>query len=353
VDGKRASTLSGLLVLVLLGVLTAPAREAGAAGGPGRAAGGPGPGSEAGAGRAAGGAGPGRPVLARPARGAAKVGRAARGAAKVGRAARGAAKVAQAAVDGPGPGGGTAATVTLPSGRVYVEHVTSRARSGARARSWAGGRRAPRSVRRPLVVALHGWRNGPAALAAASRLDAFADAHGFLLAYGVGVGRSWNAGPCCGLAAANGTDDVAYLADVVAAVAGRHLVDRRRVYVLGFSNGGMLAERAACERPDLFAAAGSVAGPLLVDCASPVPVRFAHLHGLDDTTVPYLGGHSAGAKQVLPSSAALPELVAGQVPGSTVELVPIAGMRHRWPTRRVGGLDGTATLWALLSRWSR
>jgi len=25
----------------------------------------------------------------------------------------------------------------------------------------------------------------------------------------------------------------------------------------------------------------------------------------------------------------------------------------RWPTRRVDGLDGTATLWVLFSRWSR
>jgi poly(3-hydroxybutyrate) depolymerase len=308
--------LSGLLGLVLLGVVSAPAGTASASG-PGTA--------DAGTLGAAGASGPGR-----------------------------------AGASGPGPAGvagraGSAAgasrvRVVLPSGRTYLEHPPP-VRVGARTRP--GRRRPPALLRRPLVVALHGWRNRPAALAASSGLAAFADAHGVLLAYGVGLGGSWNAGSCCGPAAATGVDDVAYLADVVAAVTARHLVDRRRVYVLGFSNGGMMAERAACERPDLFAAAGSVAGPLLVDCASPLPVRFAHIHGLADTTVPYLGGFLAGAHLELPSTAALPGLVAGQVPGSTVELVPVAGMGHRWPTLRAHGLDGTATLWALLSRWSR
>ena len=308
-NGNRASAfaLCGLLVLVLLGLLTAPVHEAGAAGRPARATGG----------------------------------------ASTARVAR-EARLVRVAV----AGGGAGATVTLPSGRVYVEHLR-RARPGARPRLRPGQRRTSPPVRRPLVVALHGWWNDPAALAASSGLDAYADARGFLLAYGVGVSWSWNAGSCCGLAAASGVDDVAYLADVVAAVASRHLVDRRRVYVLGFSNGGMMAERAACERPEVFAAAGSVAGPLLVDCASPLPVRFVHLHGLDDTTVPYLGGYSASAGQELPSSAALPQLLAAQVPGSVVELVTIVGMSHHWPTRRGDGIDGTATLWALLSRWSR
>ncbi len=238
------------------------------------------------------------------------------------------------------PATGADVQVALASGRGYVEHQPA-----------AGTAAASRS--RPLVVALPGLWNTPAVLAASSRLDAFADAHGFLLAYGVGVGRSWNAGRCCGEAAAGGIDDVAYLADVVADVAGRHLVDRRRVYVVGFSNGGMLAERAVCDRPDLFAAAGSVAGPLLVPCLSPVPVRIAHLHGLRDTTVPYLGGFSQLAGVWMPSSAALPASVARQVPGSTVELVTVAGMGHRWPSPRRDGIDGTATLWAFLSAWSR
>ena len=243
---------------------------------------------------------------------------------------------------------GADVAVRLPSGRSYVEHVAV-GRPGA----GRGPGRPAQLSRRPLVVALHGWRNDPASLAAAAGLDGFADAHAFLLAYGVGLGRSWNAGGCCAPAASSGSDDVAYLAEVVASMAGRRLVDGHRVYVLGFSNGGMLAERAACERPGLFAAAGSVAGPLLVRCASPVPVRLVQLHGLEDRTVPYAGGSSASLGLTLPSSAALPRVVAGQVPGSTVALVGIPGLGHRWPNRRRDGLDGTAELWSFLSAWSR
>jgi poly(3-hydroxybutyrate) depolymerase len=332
--------LSGLLVLVLLDVVSAPAGTAGASG-PGTADAGP-PG-------AAAADGPGPADANRP--GPADANRPGPADAnRPGPAGTGRPGLAGAAGRAAPAVGGSGVRVVLPSGRTYLEHPPQ-VRAGARTRP--GRRRPPALLRRPLVVALHGWRSRPAALAASSGLAAFADAHGVLLAYGVGLRGSWNAGSCCGPVAAAGVDDVAYLADVVAAVTARHLVDRRRVYVLGFSNGGMMAERAACERPDLFAAAGSVAGPLLVDCASPLPVRFAHIHGLADTTVPYLGGFLAGADLELPSTAALPGLVAGQVPGSTVELVPVAGMGHRWPTLRAHGLDGTATLWALLSRWSR
>ena len=69
--------------------------------------------------------------------------------------------------------------------------------------------------------------------------------------------RAWNAGAsCCGGAT---TDDVTYLRRVVAAVAARVPVDRHRVYVVGLSNGGMMATRAVCDAPQDFAAAGTVA----------------------------------------------------------------------------------------------
>jgi poly(3-hydroxybutyrate) depolymerase len=102
--------------------------------------------------------------------------------------------------------------------------------------------------------------------------------------------RAWNAGTtCCGGVT---IDDVTYLRHVVAAVAGRTPVDLRRVYVLGLSNGGMMALRAVCDAPDLFAAAGSVAGPYLGGrCGRPV---WLHLHGGNDPIVPYAGGIPAG-----------------------------------------------------------
>jgi poly(3-hydroxybutyrate) depolymerase len=104
------------------------------------------------------------------------------------------------------------------------------------------------------------------------------------------IGRAWNAGICCGGATA---DDVTYLRHVITAVSHRVAVDRHRVYVVGFSNGGMMALRAICDAPDVFAAAASVDGPYLgSECSRPV---WDHLHDLNDRIVPYRGGTSPGS----------------------------------------------------------
>ena len=61
--------------------------------------------------------------------------------------------------------------------------------------------------------------------------------------------RAWNAGICCAFALRN---DVGYLVDVVNASSQAVPVDATRVYVVGFSNGGMMALRAICSAPVRF-----------------------------------------------------------------------------------------------------
>ena len=61
-----------------------------------------------------------------------------------------------------------------------------------------------------------------------------------------------------------------------------------RVSVVGFSNGGMMAYRFACARPDLVDTVGVLSGTLEVPrCAG--PIRALHLHGDRDTAVPFDG----------------------------------------------------------------
>lgn len=148
----------------------------------------------------------------------------------------------------------TAGFTPLPDGRGY----------------WLAGA-LTRSASRPLVLALHGWRLTPQDMAGVDGLDGYGSAHGFTIVHGAGLNASWNAGACCGTSAAEQTDDVGYLVRVVDDVAARVPIDRSRVYVVGFSNGGMLAERAVCDRPDVFAAAGWVAGTLVTTCRTGAP----------------------------------------------------------------------------------
>jgi poly(3-hydroxybutyrate) depolymerase len=146
----------------------------------------------------------------------------------------------------------------------------------------------PRSATpEPLVVALHSAGHSATQMESTG-LSRFADRHHFVVVYGEGLGLDWNAGGCCGT---DDADDVAYLSQVVAATEQLTPIDRARVYVIGMSNGAMMAYRAVCEEPQIFAAAGVVAGALMpgVQC-SHTTIHVVEIHGTADRSVPLAGG---------------------------------------------------------------
>ena len=86
-------------------------------------------------------------------------------------------------------------------------------------------------------------------------------------------------------------DDIAFLREVVEDAAARHGVDRDRILLAGFSNGGTMAWNVACLAPDLARAYASVGGalwePMPETCAGPVDLF--HVHGWTDRVVPLEG----------------------------------------------------------------
>ena len=69
-------------------------------------------------------------------------------------------------------------------------------------------------------------------------------------------------------------------------------IDSKRIYAVGYSNGGMMALALANHDSSLIAAAASVSGTML-DCtntpAHPMPILI--LHGTSDTVIPYNGNN--------------------------------------------------------------
>jgi len=108
----------------------------------------------------------------------------------------------------------------------------------------------------PLVLVLHGGFGSAGQAEQAYGWDELADRHRFVVAYPDGVGRSWNAGWCCGPAHLHDVDDVGFVGELVADISAGESVDPRRVFAAGVSNGAMLAYRIACESPGLLAAIG-------------------------------------------------------------------------------------------------
>lgn len=121
--------------------------------------------------------------------------------------------------------------------------------------------------------------------------------------------RTWNAGGCCGEAAASSVDDVAFILGVLKTIEQNACVDRRRVYSTGMSNGAMMSYRLACDAAPYFAGIAPVAGSLVhAPCTPSQPIPLLHIHGRLDKNVPLTGGDGCGSGD-LSKSIALADIV--------------------------------------------
>lgn len=162
----------------------------------------------------------------------------------------------------------------------------------------------------PLLVVLHGVFTSARGMAAESGFGEVADAEGFLVVYPQatkdGLARMWNSGHIQGKAWEAKVDDVGFLERVIADARGRFEVDPDRIFMVGHSNGGMMALRFAAERPGVLAGVASVGGTVggrpndaEPEWRVPVPtdrVPALFIHGREDVTIPYRGGESDRGK---------------------------------------------------------
>jgi len=278
--------------------------------------------------------------------------------------------------DEPAPVGTWERTLDVPSAggeRSYLIHVP---------KGYDG------SQPRPLLVILHGGLSSGETLMGRTSFRALAAREGLILAFpnGWGLGpllRHWNAGHCCGRAMSVPIDDVAFL-DAVIADASAHLrVDPDRVYVIGISNGGMLAYRYGALRSrriaGVAALASTIAGALVAETPEArmpepeAPFPLIVFHGSADPRVPYDDVAPSLAFWVdrfgcnpLPYDEPWRE---GQVTRSTwtgcdggvqVQLFTLDGWGHSWPgphfTDRLpegdplAGFDAVPIIWDFFER---
>jgi polyhydroxybutyrate depolymerase len=149
------------------------------------------------------------------------------------------------------------------------------------------------SVPTQLVLNFHGFTMNDDKEAWLTGMNDYADQRGFIVVYPQGVFDSWNGGDCCGDAWTGGVDDVAFTRDILAQVQQTYCIDPARIFAAGFSNGGFLTFRLACEMADTFAAIGNVEAAMGMDpedCHPSRPVPVYAVHGTGDIIVPYDGG---------------------------------------------------------------
>lgn len=234
---------------------------------------------------------------------------------------------------------------------------------------------------RALVLVLHGRYQTPSAVMEFSGMEQLARERGFVVAFPSALGGGWNAGTCCAGGVRDQVPDVDFLDRVIADVRRRTPVDPRRVFVAGFSNGGMMAYRYACERSGLVAGIGVVAGAQSAtaaygtpehptQCRPARPVSLLHVHGAQDALVPYAGGVVPGSPEaaVAPVRAGLAQFAAagrcgpattrtvgrathlehqGCSAAGVTKLVKIEGLAHSWTRDSARfGFDTTVGLWS-------
>lgn len=146
----------------------------------------------------------------------------------------------------------------------------------------------------PLLFAFHGLGGDGKWMGKETKLNETADHEGVIVVYPDGYKASWSDGSGVTPAGRAGVDDVGFVSALIDKLANELKIDLSRVYATGFSNGGMLAQRLACELSDKIAAIASVGGTMVEkispQCNPERPISVMHIHGTEDSIVSWKGG---------------------------------------------------------------
>jgi polyhydroxybutyrate depolymerase len=135
----------------------------------------------------------------------------------------------------------------------------------------------------PLVFNFHGSLLVPQNQVDSSRLNVVADREKFAVVYPAGIFAAGNLRNAWNPDREPGVDDIQLVRDIIDDVAKRVRIDRSRIYATGFSGGGRISSRLACELSDVLAAAAPVAGlQYYAGCTPARPIPILTIHGNAD-----------------------------------------------------------------------
>ena len=149
----------------------------------------------------------------------------------------------------------------------------------------------------PLMFVFHGFGGIATQFINSADMRDLAESNNFIVVYPQGLdlggtGSHWN---CSNPSADNKSDvdDIGFIENLIdQLIVDYPVIDSKRIYAAGYSNGGFMSYYLACNSKK-FAAIGSVAGTMLDDsyqsCDAQFPTAMINIHGTDDFDVPYDG----------------------------------------------------------------
>lgn len=216
--------------------------------------------------------------------------------------------------------------------------------------------------KRPLMISMHGMNQDAAYQKGQAQWELVADTANFVVVYPNGINNGWDI---------SGNRDIEFVNVIIDSMANRYDIDRNRVYLSGFSMGGMFTYHAATRMADKIAAFGPVSGFPLGggSYTSSRPVPIIHVHGEADDVVQItnLQGYLNGwiSRNNCPSTAVVTKPYPSNMPNSAatkkywgpgdmgveVVLMTIAGKGH-WHSMDAASIVTSNEIWNFCKKFA-
>ena len=148
----------------------------------------------------------------------------------------------------------------------------------------------------PLVFALHGLGDIASNFESFMGMNAVADTANFIVVYPQALVDPLTNNQTAfssGINFFSGVDDVGFVNALIDTLVNQYNIDTTRVYATGFSMGGFMTHRLACQLSDRLTAVASVSGQMAMsippNCNPVKEIPLMHIHGTADGTVRYNG----------------------------------------------------------------
>ena len=142
----------------------------------------------------------------------------------------------------------------------------------------------PRNLgtKRPLLISCHGMNQDAAYQKGMLQIESVADTAKFVTVFPNGIDNSWDL---------SGDRDLRFMREIIKLMSERYDIDLNKVYLSGFSMGGMFTYFAMNRMADVFAAFAPISGyPMWgASFTSSRPVPIIHTHGTSDDVVAFSG----------------------------------------------------------------
>ncbi len=221
---------------------------------------------------------------------------------------------------------------------------------------------APKNIEknRPLIIQMHGYNQDAAYQKNAAKWESVADTGRFVVVFPDGQNKAWDTG---------GDKDLNFIKAIINEMNNKYGIDKKRVYVSGFSMGGMMSYVVANKMSDQIAAIAPVSGGgAPSSCKRAMPI--IHTHGTTDDVVNYnntvntlkqwvpfnkCSSNSTVTKPYpasKPGSAASLEVWSGCSDDVEIRLLTIAGKGHWYSMDEAVSVNTSVEIWNFVKQYS-